>query len=115
MQVRTACKAEPGTDLVSAVANQAIFDFADIEGSLVGFWSPEYAQAISIAGYHVHFISADRQHGGHVLQLTARDLPLELHLVSDIHLAIPETEAFLEADLTGDTTAALEKAEHKDA
>ena len=114
MEVRTACKAEPGTDLVSAVANQAIFTFEGIRGSLVGFWSPEYAQAISIAGYHVHFISDDRQHGGHVLQLTATDLPLELHLVSDIHLAIPETEAFLQADLAGDTTAALQQAEHKD-
>ena len=114
MQVRTACKTDPGTDLVDAVANQAIFDFQDIEGSLVGFWSPEYAQAISIAGYHVHFISADRKHGGHVLQLTAQDLPVELHLVSDVHLAIPETEAFLTADLTGDTTAALERAEHKE-
>ena len=114
MEVRTACKTESGTDLVHAVANQALFTFDNISGSLVGFWSPAYAQAISIAGYHVHFISDDRQHGGHVLQLTAKDLPLELHLVSDIHLAIPETQAFLQADLSGDTTAALQQAEHKD-
>ncbi|MFM8238735.1 MAG: acetolactate decarboxylase [Actinomycetota bacterium] len=111
IKVRTACKHESGTDLVSAVADQAIFDFAQIEGSLVGFWSPEYTQAIAIAGYHLHFISADRQHGGHVLDLTARNLPVEVHQVTDLHLAIPETREFLAADLGGDTTEALNKAE----
>ena len=111
IKVRTACKHESGTDLVSAVADQAIFDFAQIEGSLVGFWSPEYTQAIAIAGYHLHFISADRQHGGHVLDLSARDLPVEVHQVTDLHLAIPETREFLAADLGGDTTEALNKAE----
>lgn len=111
VRVRAACKHESGTDLVSAVSDQAIFNFTDIEGSLVGFWSPEYTQAIAIAGYHVHFISADRQHGGHVLDLTAHDLPVDLHVVSDLHLAIPETAEFLAADLGGDTTDALDKAE----
>ena len=111
VKVRTACKHESGTDLVSAVSDQAVFDFDGIEGSLVGFWSPEYTQAIAIAGYHVHFISADRQHGGHVLELTAHDLPVDLHVVSDLHLAIPETAEFLAADLGGDTTDALDKAE----
>ncbi|MFM8774929.1 MAG: acetolactate decarboxylase [Actinomycetota bacterium] len=111
IKVRTACKHESGTDLVSAVADQAIFDFTHIEGSLVGFWSPEYTQAIAIAGYHLHFISADRQHGGHVLDLAARDLPVEVHQVTDLHLAIPETREFLAADLGGDTTEALNKAE----
>lgn len=111
IKVRTACKHESGTDLVSAVADQAIFDFTDIDGSLVGFWSPAYTQAIAIAGYHLHFISADRRHGGHVLELTARNLPVEIHVISDLHLAIPETQEFLAADLGGDTTAALDKAE----
>jgi len=46
-----------------------------------------------------------------VLELTARNLPVEIHVISDLHLAIPETQEFLAADLGGDTTAALDKAE----
>jgi len=80
-------------------------------GTLVGFWSPAYTKSIAIAGYHMHFISADRQHGGHVLDLAADAIYVELNDVNDVRLAIPETAAFLDADLSADTSAALDIAE----
>ena len=112
MEVRAACKSEPGVDLVTATSHQSVFLFEDITGTLVGFWSPEYTKSIAISGYHVHFISADRRHGGHVIDLSADTLRVELNDVSDVHLAIPETEAFLEADLAGDTSRALDVSEY---
>ena len=111
LRLRAACKSESGVDLVAATADQALFDFTDITGTLVGFWSPPYSKAIAIAGHHMHFISADRQHGGHVLDLSTDALFVELNDVNDVRLAIPETSAFLGADLTGDTTEALDIAE----
>lgn len=111
LRVRAACKSELGIDLVAATSSQSEFAFENITGTLVGFWSPGYTRAISIPGYHVHFISDDRHSGGHVLGLSAGKLSVDLHHVSDVHLAIPETQAFLEADLSGDTTQALETAE----
>ncbi len=111
IRVRTACRTSSGVDLVAATANQQLFDFHDIAGTLVGFWFPEYTKSIAIAGYHVHFISDDRRHGGHVLDLSASGLDLEINDVNDVRLAIPETAAFLQADLSGDHTAALDVAE----
>ena len=111
LSLRAACKSESGVDLVAATAGQALFDFADIAGTLVGFWSPAYSKSIAIPGHHMHFISADRQHGGHVLDLSTDALFVELNDVNDVRLAIPETSAFLGADLTGDTTEALDIAE----
>jgi acetolactate decarboxylase len=111
LNLRAACKHASGTDLVSATADQGLFDLQDIPGTVLGFWTPHYAEAIGIAGYHLHFISDDRRHGGHVLGLTAKELSADLHQVDDVHLAIPETQAFLEADLSGDTSAALDVAE----
>lgn len=113
VDLRAACRAEEGMDLVQATSNQALFHHEDIEGVLVGFWSPEYAKSIAISGYHLHFISADRRHGGHVLGLGADQLRVEINDVNDIHIAIPETRAFLEADLAGDHAEALEIAEHE--
>ena len=80
---------------------------------LVGFWTPTYARTINVPGYHLHFMSDDYQHAGHVLDLSARRLTLELHLESNLHLALPETPAFLAADLSHDPGAALAKAESK--
>jgi alpha-acetolactate decarboxylase len=36
--------------------------------TLVGFWTPEYAKTFNVPGYHLHFLSADHQSGGHLLQ-----------------------------------------------
>ena len=111
IHLRTACKSESGVDLVEATSTQALFDFENMTGTLVGFWSPEYTKSIAIAGYHMHFISADRQHGGHVLDFAAEAIFVELNDVNDVRLAIPETAAFLDADFSADTTAALDIAE----
>lgn len=45
------------------------FQSGRISGTIVGFWSPGFASAFDIPGYHVHFISAGRQRGGHLLDL----------------------------------------------
>lgn len=112
IRVRAACRTESGVDLVEATSQQAVFDYAGVPGTLVGFWSPDYAKSIAISGWHLHFISDDRTKGGHVLDLNTQALHVELNDVNDVHLAIPETAAFLEADLREDNEEALRVAEH---
>ncbi|MFM7674072.1 MAG: acetolactate decarboxylase [Synechococcus sp.] len=111
IKVRVACRAAAGTDLVSATAHQAEFSFEDLTGVLVGFWTPEFARTINVPGYHLHLLSDDHAHGGHVLDLQAAQLSVELHSENHLQLALPETAAFLAADLRGDPSASLAKAE----
>ena len=111
IRYRVACKAEPGVDLVHATAAQATFDLEQISGTLVGFWTPAYARTINVPGYHLHLISDDQQHAGHVLELKASQLHVELHRENHLQLVLPETPEFLNADLSGDPAAALAKAE----
>ena len=49
-----------------------VFDFEDLEGTLVGFRFPDLTLGVGVAGYHFHFISKDRAHGGHVLDCRAK-------------------------------------------
>lgn len=111
LSMRAVCRALPGESLVEAAAHQSEFEATDVRGTLVGFWAPPFSRSVSVPGYHFHFIAADRDFGGHILGLTARDLTLQVHLESDIHLALPETAEFLAADLRGDHQAELTKAE----
>ena len=112
IELRAACKAALGEDLVAATSHQSEFAFENIEGTLVGFWAPAYAKTLTIAGYHIHFISKDRAKGGHLIGLSTRTLKIHLHLETDFHVAIPETEQFLDANLDGDPSADLAIAEH---
>jgi acetolactate decarboxylase len=111
LSLRAACPARPGEGLVEATAHQSEFEAREIEGTLVGFWAPEYAMAVSVPGYHFHFISEDRALGGHVLGMRGRGLAIDVHTERDVHLSLPETAEFLTADLSGEHAAALEKAE----
>ena len=111
IHTRAMSRTEEGVPLVQAAAVQPEFEFQDISGTLVGFWTPEYAKTLNVPGYHLHFISADRTHGGHLLQCRGKNLRLQIQREGNYHLALPETEDFLKADLRRDPTAELARAE----
>lgn len=110
LDLRAACKAKPGENLVEATGHQSEFTVTGA-GTLVGFWTPTYARTINVPGYHFHFVSSDRSIGGHVFDLAVDELELMVRVVSDLHVAIPETAEFLAADLRGDRSEALRVAE----
>jgi acetolactate decarboxylase len=111
VRTRAACKAVGGVSLVEATAHQAEFAFSDVAGTLVGFWTPTYARSLNIAGWHLHFLTDDHTGGGHLLECRASELRAELQELADIRIAMPESAAFLQADLTRDPTMALDVAE----
>jgi acetolactate decarboxylase len=111
VRTRAACKAQEGVPLVDATAHQAEFKMRDARGTIVGFWSPPYAKSLNVSGWHLHFLTDDRQGGGHVLDCKGEGLEAAIADLDDVRLAIPETREFLEADLTQDPTAALDVAE----
>jgi len=115
LAMRAICKARPGETLLEATRHQSEFTMSDLEGSLVGFWSPEYSATVSVPGYHLHFISDDRAVGGHVLEAQGHGLSVSLHTESVLHLALPGTADFLSADLSGDHRAelSLSETEHR--
>jgi acetolactate decarboxylase len=112
IRCRAICKATAGESLVDATSHQSEFTYTNVAGTLVGFWSPSYARSINIAGWHLHFLTADRTGGGHLLDCQATNLRLMIQDMVDVRIAMPETAAFLQADLSQDPSKDLEVAEH---
>ena len=102
---------QAGARLVDAAKAQSEFHFANVVGTLVGLWSPGFSSAFSVSGYHFHFLSEDRQEGGHLLDCEAGSLRLRMEALTDFHLALPETESFLKADLSKNSADELAYAE----
>jgi acetolactate decarboxylase len=113
VHARAVCKTEEGVPLVEAAKVQPEFDYRDLSGTLVGFWTPEYARTLNVPGYHLHFLSDDRKKGGHLLQCSGSNLRLQIQREGDYRIALPETEDFLKADLRHDPAADLARAEKK--
>jgi acetolactate decarboxylase len=101
-----------GTLLKTAASLQQEFHFENLRGTLVGLWSPAFAASFSVPGYHFHFLSEDRQHGGHVLDCRASDVEIDTCAITEMHVSLPETEQFLAADLSRDSVEDLLTAEH---
>jgi acetolactate decarboxylase len=114
LELRSASAVESGVKFEQATQAQTVFPLQELAGTMVGFWTPRYASSLNVPGYHFHFVSDDRRQGGHVLDhgtLRARQLTVEVQRESNLRLALPQTKAFLEADLSRDPTQALKMAE----
>jgi len=111
MHVRAACRVPEGTPLVDATAHQSEWELDGVRGTLVGFWSPEYAARFDVPGYHFHVVDEDRRRGGHVLDCSTGTLEVARQRLEQLVVALPGTPDFLRADLHDDPTAALDRTE----
>jgi acetolactate decarboxylase len=100
-----------GTGLTMAASAQQEFSFEQLKGTLIGLWAPGFAASFSVPGYHFHFLSEDRQKGGHVLECRASDVDIEGCSINEMHVSLPETKEFLQADLMRDPVKDLLNAE----
>ncbi|KAL1841222.1 hypothetical protein VTJ49DRAFT_7290 [Mycothermus thermophilus] len=102
LKVRTAGgQVEPREGMVSVASRQTVHTFEGVKGTVVGFRCPEYVMGVNVAGDHFHFISEDRQKGGHILELeTEGEVDVAAAQMSRFHLELPtEDDEFNEAEL----------------
>ena len=112
MKVRSVPKQEkPYPQLADVVKHQAVFEYTYVSGTVLGFRSPAFIKGIGVPGYHLHFISANRNIGGHVLELTLGTASLQLDTCNKFLLVLPEEETFGDLDLSQDRSHELEKVE----
>jgi acetolactate decarboxylase len=112
LHTRAMCRTDEGVPLVEAAAHQPEFELRQVQGTMVGFWSPAYAKTLSVPGYHLHVLTSDRAAGGHVLDCAGKNLHIQVQRELDLRVCLPSSTEFLKADLSRDPTADLDKAEH---
>jgi len=112
IRARSVPKQDAYRPLVDVADDQKAFNYEHISGQLVGFWTPDFMHSISVPGFHLHFLSADKTHGGHLLGLIIEDAKVWLQPLDQLSLDLPHTIEYLHANLDQDNSADLNKAEH---
>lgn len=104
---------KPFPPLAEVVKTQPVFEMKNVTGTIVGFRCPAYVQGINVPGYHLHFISADRRRGGHILDFAMRQgARIETDRCSKFFMVLPAAgEGFNQADLKIDRSRELHKVE----
>lgn len=103
---------KPYKPLAELVKEQVIVKYTNVEGTLVGFWSPSFVKGINVTGFHWHFLTKDRTRGGHVLDCSfSRGLVARMDRLRRLTVQLPEDEAFDSLDLSPDRGEALHSVE----
>ncbi len=66
-----------GLDIL--IPGRPVFKGANVKGTIIGFYCPQFIGDINAAGYHFHFISDDKKLGGHVMEIKSTKELMVLH------------------------------------
>ena len=81
---------------------QSVETYESVDGIIIGFRTPKNWQGFGVAGEHLHFIKSDRSAGGHVLEVTATKVEMQMSVVSNVHVELPTSDDFNAATLITD-------------
>ena len=73
---------------------QRAFKFEKIKGTLVCVYFPDYMDGINASGWHVHFLSEDKKHGGHVFEINMLSGKGQISKINSIELKLPDEPVF---------------------
>ena len=103
MKVRTVRGQEYcGQPLSELGKKQSVENYENVEGTIIGFRTPKNWQGFGVAGEHLHFIKADRSSGGHILEMKAEKVEMQMAVASNVHIELPTSDDFNAADLVTD-------------
>lgn len=80
---------KPYPPLVEVTSNQPVFEFNDVEGTIIGFRCPSYVSELNVTGYHLHFLTRNKNAGGHVLEFRIGEAVAFLDYTSDFLMLLP--------------------------
>jgi acetolactate decarboxylase len=84
---------QKGLDVL--IPQRPVFKGNNVAGTMVGFYCPQFIGDINTAGYHFHFISDDKQLGGHVMELTsAKKVEIKMQKLVRYHFDMPASSSF---------------------
>jgi acetolactate decarboxylase len=103
----------PYRPLTEVVAEQNVFELASVDGTMLGFRFPAYAEGIEVSGWHLHFASEDLSRGGHVLDSRLETGHVALDPSGELHVELPPGVELADPDHAESTHDAIDRVEHQ--
>ncbi len=113
MNVRSELKQEkPYKTLDKALAtDQREFNYKNIKGTVVALYCPDYMDGLNTPGWHFHFISDDKEKGGHILELAFDKAEAEYDITPEFDMCLSDNGDFQKMELAKDVSGAIKKVE----
>ena len=111
VKTRSVPKQENYRPLVEVAKEQPTFEFHNVSGLMVGFYTPHFVSSISVPGVHLHFLTDDKSSGGHLLECRPKHIKIELQYLYTLELSLLSNLDYLTWDFQRDIGKDLDKAE----
>lgn len=112
LKTRTCPKQKtPYKPLYQVADEQVTFDYQDVDGTVLGFYCPEYFDGINLKGFHFHFLSSDLNKGGHILKIASKKATFRISKLNNYQLRLPQDNLFNKMNLMKDLTDETKKTE----
>ncbi|MBW1616038.1 MAG: acetolactate decarboxylase [Deltaproteobacteria bacterium] len=93
-------QAKPYPPITEIRKNMTHLEYANINGTLIGFKSPAYIDKIGMPGYHFHFIDIDKTKGGHLFDFEAEQCIIEIDPKHECHLKLEKSKELYNVELS---------------
>jgi acetolactate decarboxylase len=100
------------TPLAAMLPLQHFFEFNNAQGDLIGYRLPSFMDNTNISGYHFHFLSTQKTAGGHIIDLKAENITIEIDQLNSYEIQVPATSDFEQFDFKktkGDDIKSVER------
>ena len=102
VKTRAIAKQSPPYKPLAEVVKEQVVTTFDGRGTLIGLYAPVFVKGVNVPGFHWHYLAADRQGGGHVLDCTFDVAVAKLDVLRSFTVELPADRAFDDIDLSGD-------------
>jgi len=103
---------KPYLPLAAMLDRQHFFEFHSIKGDLVGYRTPAFLEGQLISGYHFHFLADTKDHGGHVIDVMANNIIIEVETLNNYTIDLPQTTDFKNFDFKKDRKDEIKSVEN---
>ena len=94
-----------------AAVDQKVFNHTEETGTVVAVYFPEYMNELNMHGWHLHFLSDDKQTGGHVLAFNDFSGSGQIDEIHEFNMILPTDDSFTNMNFTEDMSNKISSVE----
>lgn len=86
----TAKQSKPYPSIQHIIDTSEHYSLESIQGTLVGWFAPDFMGGIKQPGFHFHFVNADKNRGGHVLDFHLKKGVMQTNVMKNFTIELLE-------------------------
>ena len=104
---------KPYRPLNVIASEQKEYEYKSVKGTIIALYCPDYMLGINLPSWHFHFITDNRDKGGHLLGINIKSAKGTMDKMEDYNLVLPSSSTFANMELAKDLSKETQSTESK--